>query len=129
MVLRLSLSFGILADRAQMPDPEFYRECIDAAWEELNEALLGAKAPRVPAQAPRKASSGSRSARRKPAARAAKPATAPPRRAARKAPAAHKAPAARRAQAARVVKTETLGGSPQAAAAAHATSRSRTVIR
>jgi WS/DGAT/MGAT family acyltransferase len=34
------VSVSVLADREQMPDPEFYRACLDAAWEELNEALL-----------------------------------------------------------------------------------------
>ncbi|MFM7784317.1 MAG: WS/DGAT/MGAT family O-acyltransferase [Gammaproteobacteria bacterium] len=36
-----NVAVSITADRDQMPDPEFYRECIDAAWEELSEALLG----------------------------------------------------------------------------------------
>jgi hypothetical protein len=34
------VSVSVLADREQMPDPEFYRACLDAAWEELVEALL-----------------------------------------------------------------------------------------
>ena len=34
------LSFGVLADRDQMPDPEFYRQCIESAYAELRAALL-----------------------------------------------------------------------------------------
>ncbi len=37
------LSFGVLADRDQMPDPEFYRQCIESAYEELREVLLPAR--------------------------------------------------------------------------------------
>jgi diacylglycerol O-acyltransferase / wax synthase len=36
------VSVSVLADREQMPDPEFYRACLDAAWEELVEALMAA---------------------------------------------------------------------------------------
>jgi diacylglycerol O-acyltransferase len=39
------VSVSVLADREQMPDPEFYRACLDAAWEELNEALLRGSEP------------------------------------------------------------------------------------
>jgi hypothetical protein len=39
------VSVSVLADREQMPDPEFYRACLDAAWEELNEALLQGSEP------------------------------------------------------------------------------------
>jgi len=35
------VTFGILADRAQMPDPEFYRQCLVSSYAELHAALLG----------------------------------------------------------------------------------------
>jgi WS/DGAT/MGAT family acyltransferase len=72
--------FGVLADRDQMPDPEFYRQCLDAAYAELREALLGARAAARPASRPaRRAKPSAVPARRKPAAkpkRASKPAVA-----------------------------------------------------
>jgi hypothetical protein len=40
-----TVSFTVTADRNQMPDPEFYRECIDASYEELRDALLAKPAP------------------------------------------------------------------------------------
>ena len=40
-----TVSFTVTADRDQMPDPEFYRECIDASYEELRDALLAKPAP------------------------------------------------------------------------------------
>ena len=44
-----NVSITVTADRDQMPDPEFYGECIAASYEELRDALLGA-----PAAQPRK---------------------------------------------------------------------------
>jgi diacylglycerol O-acyltransferase / wax synthase len=43
------ISISVLADRDQMPDPEFYRQCIDASYEELRAALLG-RAKKAPAR-------------------------------------------------------------------------------
>lgn len=37
------VSIGVLADSDQMPDPEFYRQCIDSAYQELRVALLPAR--------------------------------------------------------------------------------------
>jgi WS/DGAT/MGAT family acyltransferase len=39
------VSISVTADRDQLPDPEFYRECIEASYEELRDALLGKPAP------------------------------------------------------------------------------------
>lgn len=47
--------FGVLADRDQMPDPEFYRQCLEASYEELREALLGGAVARKPAARARSA--------------------------------------------------------------------------
>jgi hypothetical protein len=58
-----NVSVTILADRDQMPDPEFYRECLDAAWDELNEALLGSSRRKQAAPAAKRG----RTAARKPA--------------------------------------------------------------
>ncbi|MBD2858189.1 wax ester/triacylglycerol synthase family O-acyltransferase [Spongiibacter sp. KMU-158] len=38
------LTMSILADREIMPDPAFYRECLQASFEELYEAVCGKKA-------------------------------------------------------------------------------------
>jgi WS/DGAT/MGAT family acyltransferase len=54
------VSVSVLADRSQMPDPEFYRACLDAAWGELNEAFLREQAAETKPAAP---------ARRKPKAK------------------------------------------------------------
>ena len=35
------ISISITADRDQMPDPQFYRKCLDDSYEELHTALLG----------------------------------------------------------------------------------------
>ena len=35
------VAISITGDRDQMPDPEFYRECLEASYEELRQALLG----------------------------------------------------------------------------------------
>ena len=43
------VSISVTADRDQLPDPEFYRECIEASYDELRAALLSA-----PAAQPRK---------------------------------------------------------------------------
>ena len=40
-------AFTITADRDQMPDPEFYRECLQASYEELRKALLGTGAAKA----------------------------------------------------------------------------------
>jgi len=49
-------AFTITADRDQMPDPEFYRECLESSYEELRKALLGkATAPAAKATAKRAA--------------------------------------------------------------------------
>ena len=50
------MSVSVLADREQMPDPEFYRSCLDAAWEELVEALLKMPEPQPAPAAPRRKS-------------------------------------------------------------------------
>ncbi len=47
------LTLSILADRDQMPDPGFYRECLDASFQELKRAVLGKT--RAAASAKRKA--------------------------------------------------------------------------
>jgi WS/DGAT/MGAT family acyltransferase len=60
-----NISVTILADRDQMPDPEFYRQCLDAAWEELNVALLGKAQSAKPAR--RKAPARKAPARKTPA--------------------------------------------------------------
>jgi len=65
------ISISVLGDRDQLPDPEFYRECLDASYEELRQALLGARpAPRAGRVAAkdlttrsRRASAGSRGAK------------------------------------------------------------------
>ncbi|MCG3170271.1 MAG: putative diacylglycerol O-acyltransferase [Pseudomonadales bacterium] len=41
------IAISVLGDRDQMPDPEFYRACLDAAYEELRAALLGRSAQTV----------------------------------------------------------------------------------
>ena len=40
-----NVSITVTADRDQMPDPEFYGECIAASYEELRDALLAKPAP------------------------------------------------------------------------------------
>ncbi|MBP6382809.1 MAG: wax ester/triacylglycerol synthase family O-acyltransferase [Pseudomonadales bacterium] len=53
------VSITVTADRDQMPDPEFYGECITASYEELRDALIPKPAP------PRPAASAARAARRR----------------------------------------------------------------
>lgn len=48
------LTLSILADRDQMPDPGFYRECLDASFQELKRGVLG-KTRATAAPAKRKA--------------------------------------------------------------------------
>ena len=43
-------SIAVTADRDTLPDPEFYRSCIEASFEELREALLERPAPRAQAK-------------------------------------------------------------------------------
>ena len=38
------IAVSITADRDQMPDPQFYRECLEASYEELHSMLLGKSA-------------------------------------------------------------------------------------
>jgi len=83
------ISITVLADRSQMPDPEFYRHCIESSYAELRKALLGdAKAPAPAARKPR----AQRGAKR--AAGAKKRGRAPARRTAAKT----KSPSGARAQ-------------------------------
>ena len=35
------LTIAVLADRDQMPDPAFYRECLEASFAELQKAIVG----------------------------------------------------------------------------------------
>ena len=44
------LTLSILADRDQLPDPGFYRECIDASFKELQQAVLGNARQSAPAK-------------------------------------------------------------------------------
>jgi len=44
------IAVSITADRDQMPDPQFYRECLDASYEELHSMLLGKSAKVVSKQ-------------------------------------------------------------------------------
>jgi len=57
------VSVSVLADREQMPDPEFYRACLDAAWEELGEALITVPAEDSPQAPPAPSKSMPRSKR------------------------------------------------------------------
>ncbi|MBK7727493.1 MAG: wax ester/triacylglycerol synthase family O-acyltransferase [Gammaproteobacteria bacterium] len=50
------VSIGVLADREQMPDPEFYRQCIESAYQELRGALFPAQ--REPAGTRRRRTTG-----------------------------------------------------------------------
>ena len=61
-----NMSVSVLADREQMPDPEFYRSCLDAAWEELVEALLKMPEPQPAPAAPRRKSATGTADKRKP---------------------------------------------------------------
>jgi hypothetical protein len=45
------VAISITGDRDQMPDPEFYRECLDASYDELRKALLGTGVPALAAKA------------------------------------------------------------------------------
>ncbi len=76
------ISISVLADRDQMPDPEFYTQCLDASYDELHKALLGsAGAKAIPARAGAAKSAAPRKAKSPSAARAA--AKKPPARRAR----------------------------------------------
>jgi WS/DGAT/MGAT family acyltransferase len=99
--------FGVLADRDQMPDPEFYRQCLDASWEELREALLGSASTKKAASRARPAA---KTVKKKAVRRAKAVATrrtpaaaksAAPRRAARKTAAPRRATGTRGARKAR----------------------------
>ena len=73
------ISISVLADRDQMPDPEFYTQCLDASYDELHKALLGSgrgktkqiAADATQAAAPRKSrrSTAADAAAKKPAAK------------------------------------------------------------
>jgi hypothetical protein len=37
------ISINFLSCREMMPDPEFYRQCLEEAWQELETAAIGQK--------------------------------------------------------------------------------------
>lgn len=66
------IAISITADRDQMPDPQFYRECIEKSYAELHNALLGKPAQvvskrRTPRGAASKRASSSRRVAQRPA--------------------------------------------------------------
>ena len=56
------LSITAMSDREVMPDPAFYQECLDQAFEELKAATIGKPVPSMP-QAGKKKSAKSKSVR------------------------------------------------------------------
>ena len=48
------LSITVLCDRDMMPDPAFYRQCLEESFAELKEAVLGKPKPKAPKAAPKK---------------------------------------------------------------------------
>ena len=64
------LSIAFISDRAMMPDPEFYTECIRKSYRELENAALqsevAAKSKSVRKKTVRKKTTGKKTARKKP---------------------------------------------------------------
>jgi len=48
------LSITVLCDRDMMPDPAFYRQCLEESFAELKEAVLGKPKPKAAKAAPKK---------------------------------------------------------------------------
>ena len=75
------VTITITADREMMPDPEFYAECLQASFDELEHAVLGSSSKAPVAKKPkRKKAATKKAAPKKPATRKsakAKPAAKP----------------------------------------------------